>query len=113
LTGETVIVTPRVSAGTDERNHELWTDGEPVMVPNVLVEPGQAQDIADLVRPEGVEVRYTLRFPKAFAGDLRGATVQLPGEPLPMKVVGDPRRWPERDCPTRWNLTVGVAASDG
>ena len=113
MTGETITVIPRVFLGYDERNHEIWGSSEPVSVDNVLIEPGQGQDIADLIRPEGVEIRYTLRFPKAFDGNLRGASVLLPGERLPLKVVGEPRRWPERDCPTRWNLTVGVSASDG
>lgn len=85
-----------------------WESAE--KVGNVLVAPGAASDL-DETRPNGVEVAYTLYFPKSFEGSLRGCRVKVGGKEF--SVVGDPRRYPERLTPGDWNMQAEVARVDG
>lgn len=85
---------------------------EPVETPvaGVLVEPGACADLGE-ERPEGVEVRYTLRFPKTFTGDLEGADVIVRGETC--HVIGHPAPYDATWCPGSWNQTVEVSSTHG
>ncbi len=91
--------------GAPSRSYE-W---EPVA--NVLVAPGATSDL-DETRPDGVEVAYTLYFPKDFGGSLKGRLVRLRGED-PYAVVGDPKRYPAHLTPGDWNLQAEVGRVDG
>ena len=75
-----------------------------------VVCPGATSDLgAD--RPNGVQVAYTLHFPKTYRGDLRGCSVEVRGEVF--DVVGDPMRTAEAATPGPWNRAVEVARADG
>lgn len=75
-----------------------------------VVCPGATSDM-DATRPEGVTVSYTLHFPKTYAGNLRGCSVEVRGEVF--GVVGDPMRTAEAATPGPWNMAVEVARADG
>ena len=75
-----------------------------------VVCPGATSDM-DATRPEGVTVSYTLHFPKTYAGNLRGCSVEVRGEVF--GVVGDPQRTTEAATPGPWNMAVEVARADG
>ena len=75
-----------------------------------VVCPGATSDLgAD--RPNGIQVAYTLHFPKTYRGDLRGCSVEVRGEVF--DVVGDPMRTAEAATPGPWNMAVEVARADG
>ena len=103
---------PREEDGKDGFGMPIWTDGEPICVENVLVAPGPAANASEDVRPEGVAIRYTLMFPKAYGGPpLDNLKIDVRGELL--DVVGAPRPYDPDACPTSWNMEVEVAATDG
>ena len=110
LTGETVVVAKRTETGRDEFNNPTFSDEE-TAVDNVLVAPGEAADVIESVRPEGVEVNYTLYFPKTFTGDLECEKVKVRGEWL--DVIGHPDRYADEVCPTDWNMVVMAGAVHG
>lgn len=109
IQGETVYVLEPTTE-TDVLGDPVPGFSEPVEVGNVVVIPGATSDM-DATRPNGVEVAYTLCFPKTFAGDLRGRSVKVRGKVY--GVVGDPQRYAEENTPGPWNLTAEVARADG
>ena len=90
--------------------------GEPVEVGasreevRCVVCPGATSDM-DATRPEGVTVAYTLHFPKAYAGSLRGCSVEVRGEAY--RVVGDPQRTTGAATPGPFDMAVEVTRADG
>ena len=92
--------------GAPSRVYEWETVG------NVLVAPGATADL-DETRPDGVEVAYTLYFPKGFSGDLRGCLAKVRGEEGAYAFVGDPKRYPDALTPGDWNMQAEVARVDG
>lgn len=111
LQGETVIVERVESPGEDSFGDPLPGDWTPETVANVLVAPGARVDLgAD--RPEGVEVKWTLGFPKDYPASLRGARVIVRGQE-PCYVVGDPQHLTTENTPGPWSLTVEIAAVRG
>ncbi len=109
ISGETVTV----------RNASVTYDslGEPAeeavaetTVDNVVVAPGATSDL-DSTRPNGVEVAYTLCFPKGADVALKDATVSVRG--VDYKVVGDPQRYTQANTPGDWDLTCEVTRTDG
>lgn len=75
-----------------------------------VVCPGSTSDLG-AERPNGVQVVYTLHFPKAYAGSLRGCSVEVRGTRY--DVVGDPQRTAEAATPGPWNMAVEVSRADG
>ena len=75
-----------------------------------VVCPGATSDLG-VDRPNGVQVAYTLHFPKTYRGNLRGCSVEVRGEVF--DVVGDPMRTAEAATPGPWNMAVEVARADG
>lgn len=107
LSGERVTVVHRELAGTDGYRAPVYREREEA-VDGVLVAPGAQADLgAD--RPEGVQVRYTLYFPRTFEGSLEGAAVEVRGERL--EVIGHPDRY--EPCPTDWNMVCEVGGTHG
>lgn len=75
-----------------------------------VVCPGPTADL-DATRPNGVAVAYTLHFPKTYAADLRGCSVEVRGAAY--DVVGDPQRTAPAATPGAWNMPVEVTRADG
>lgn len=110
MRGETVVVAYPETVGVDDLGAEVREVRE-VEVGNVLVCPGATSDLSDSARPDGVRVAYTLHFPKAFTGSLRGCKVAVRGEWL--NVVGDPKPYALESCPTDWCMPVEVSSTHG
>ncbi len=84
--------------------------GEPVREDvRCVVCPGATSDM-DATRPEGVTVSYTLHFPKTYAGELRGCSVEVRGERY--DVVGDPQRTTDTATPGPFDMAE-VTRADG
>lgn len=113
LTGTTVTVLRPSVVGTDRLGNPVPGEPGAEQVGNVLVAPGPTADM-EASRPEGVTVAYTLHFPKAYAGSLRGCYVRLP-QPWSgtYRVVGDPRPYMDENTPGSWDRPVEVEAADG
>lgn len=75
-----------------------------------VVCPGPTADL-DATRPNGVAVAYALHFPKTYAADLRGCSVEVRGTAY--DVVGDPQRTAAAATPGAWNMPVEVTRADG
>lgn len=108
ISGEAVtVLTPT------ETRDELGepTTGAPIETPvSVLVVPGATSDL-DSTRPEGVEVTYTLHFPKTWTDSLEGCSVRVRGEVF--DVVGDPKAYTAENTPGEWNRPVEVTRAHG
>lgn len=112
LAGETVIVEREESPGLDPFGDPLPGEWVPETVDNVLVSPGPRADLSDANRPEGVEVKWNLSFPKGYPATLRGARVIVRGQE-PAYVVGDPQHLIDENTPGPWSLTVELTAVRG
>lgn len=110
MTGEVVQVKTFEKTGQDPFGAPILTERVEA-VGNVLVQPGASADVVESNRPSGVNVRYTLQFPKTFTGDLEGAKVNVRG--IWLDVVGRPDRFADNLCPTDWNMTVEAGTVDG
>ena len=109
ISGETVTVLRPVRT-RDELGEPGATVWEPQEVGDVVVCPGATSDL-DASRPDGVEVAFTLCFPKSFAGSLRGCRAKVRGEVF--GIVGDPKPYTAANTPGDWNLTAEAARCDG
>ena len=107
------VTVNRPSAETrDEYNNAVFAY-TPETVDNVLVAPG-ATDLLAASRPEGVQVAYTLHFPKTYTETLEGCTVTLPAPwSGTYRVLGDPKPYIGANTPTDWNRPVEVKAAHG
>ena len=111
ITGETVEVVSRQKVGTDALNSPVFewvSEGE---VEDVLVAPGSTSDVEGSIRPDGVEVVFSLHWPKADARSLKGKRVKVRGESF--AVIGDPRPFTDANTPGRWNRPVQVSEVNG
>lgn len=110
MRGEIVTVKKRIQEGFDELNDPIWKDKE-YLVENVLIAPGSSDDAVESTRPDGVEIKYTLYFPKPFDEKLEHCQICVRDEWL--DVIGSPRRFDLTNCPTDWWMVVGVGATNG
>ena len=111
LQGERVVVERVVSPGVDAFGDPLPGQWIPETVDDVLVAPGGRTDL-DATRPEGVEVKWTLHFPKGYPATLRGARVVVRGQE-PAFVVGDPQHYTAENTPGAWSMPVELTAVRG
>ena len=111
IVGETVVVERRQETGRDPGNSPIY-DWVPETVEDVLVAPGPRDDVTDSTRPDGVEVKFTLHFPKGYPETLRGARVSVRGRE-PMAVIGDPTHYTEANTPGRWSMPCEVGKVAG
>jgi len=82
-------------------------------VDDVLIAPGATESL-EASRPEGVQVAYTLHFPKTFSGTLEGCEVVLPAPWAgTYRVIGCPSPYMDENTPTRWHMPVEVEAAHG
>lgn len=110
IRGETVVVRTFTEGEADPFGHAENVATEQT-VEDVLVQPGHTGDLPGSIRPDGVEVRFRLHFPKTFNVELRGAHIKVRGRWY--GVVGDPSWYTVENCPTKWNYTVEVSAING
>lgn len=112
MRGEKVVVEVKTEIGRDRYNSPEFSYEE-LEVENVLVAPGDVdQATQPLNRPEGVDVQYTMYFPKTYDGPmLERQRIFVRGKWL--RVIGYPDRFDDINCPTEWNMTVKVSDYDG
>lgn len=77
---------------------------------DVVVAPGSTDSLGS-ERPDGVEVAYTLHFPKTWTASLRGCSVRVRGEAY--GVIGDPQPYTAANTPTLFWLPCEVGRADG
>lgn len=116
MKGERVEIFRREQVSTDsmgEPEYE-WLHEQ---ISNVLVCPVRVADVSNGERPDGIEIKYRLAFPKTFKGSLRHARIALIDRSMELDpdvalhVIGDPDIvFP---CPTPWNRLVDVGRRDG
>lgn len=94
----------------DALGEPIERDSVDTAIEGVVVCPGATSDL-DASRPDGVEVAYTLCFPKSFTAPLKGCRVNVRGTEY--RVIGDPQRYDPANTPGDWNLTVEVGRTDG
>lgn len=110
MRGEAVVVRMFEESGKDALNNPILAPND-IQVENVLVAPGSSGDINESTRPFGVEVKYTLYFPKTFDSKIENSQVLVRGEWL--HVVGSPRHYDANNCPTKWWMVAEVGATNG
>lgn len=118
MLGETVAVLTRDQTGVDGFNEPVyeWTSFE---VGNCLVKPVATESIDVAERPDGVEPKYVIAFPKTYDGPaLTHARVALVGRGMDasdheaaLRVSGSPDV--TSPCPTAWNMLATVGAVHG
>ena len=112
IKGVTVTVATPSSTSTDRLGNPVITYTNST-VDNVLVVPGQTSDL-DASRPAGVQVAYTLHFPKSFDGSLEGCEVTLPAPwEGTYRVIGAPGPYMDENTPTSWHMPVEVEYAHG
>ncbi len=114
MTGRTIKLLRPVYV-VDRFNNRVADGYTEEVVHNVLIQPGKSIDLGP-DRPDGEKVDLTLHFPKSYDGaPLSGCLVELPGSYASLgrlRVVGEPVKY-EYDCPTKWNMSVGLEVSHG
>lgn len=101
------VVTPGIEC--DDLGEPTFGEGT-AQEADVLVCPGASSDLG-ASRPNGIEVAYTLHFPKSWGKPLRGCSVIVRGETY--AVVGDPKPYTAANTPGEWNMPVEVTRTDG
>lgn len=111
ITGEPVVVERPVQVDVDAGGNAVieWVSET---VEDVLVSPGPREDVVDSNRPDGVQVQWTLHFPKGTPATLAGARVRVRGGD-PFSVVGDPQHYMPENTPGRWSMPCEVGRVDG
>lgn len=108
MRGEVVTIWHSEEVSVDAFNKPVY-EWQSESVDNVLVAVGTQADKIESNRLDGVEVKYTLYFPKTYTGSLLHAEVEVRSERL--KVIGFPDRW--NNCPTQWNMVCEVGVVNG
>lgn len=112
IKGVTVTVNAPSSTTTDRFGNPVITYTAST-VDNVLVAPGTTSDL-DASRPAGVQVAYSLHFPKSFTGSLEGCEITLPAPWTgTYRVIGAPGQYIEENTPTAWHMPVEVEFAHG
>lgn len=77
---ESVQVICYTTSGVDSLGNDVKVAGGPLTVGGVLVVPGAQAEPGGGNRPDGMDIAYTLYFPKSFTGSLDGCDVVVRGE---------------------------------
>lgn len=105
ISGETVTV--RLLRG--EKRDPLGAivlEYEDIVIEDVLVAPSDSYDDEFDVNGTGYKTRLDVFFPKSFKEDVHGAIVVIRGAEY--SVVGNPKRYTEKNVPGKWNLRAEV-----
>lgn len=112
IQGTTVTLVRKSISGYDRFGNAEYAEMEET-VNNVLVAPGATNDL-EASRPEGVDVAYSLHFPKTYTGDLEGCKVTLPAPwEGTYRVIGKPGQYMDINTPTQWHMPVEVEVAHG
>lgn len=103
------VTVVRDNVSYDDLGEPIYGDQEREQV-DVLVQPGTTTDL-DATRPNGVEVVFTLHFPKSYTKSLQACRIEARGDIY--EVVGDPQPYTPENTPGNWNLPVEVKRVDG
>lgn len=103
------VTVVRDNISYDDLGEPIYGDQEREQV-DVLVQPGTTTDL-DATRPNGVEVVFTLHFPKSYTKSLQACRIEVRGDTY--EVVGDPQPYTATNTPGAWNLPVEVKRVDG
>jgi hypothetical protein len=95
----------------DSLYNPIWAWTDEAVVDDVLCAPGATGNLTGNIRPDGVEVQYTLHFPKTFTGSLAGRRITFDG--YEYEVLGDPRPYQDENTPTRWDRPVEIKEVSG
>lgn len=114
MQGASVIVHAPTAATVDRFGNveSTWTS---YTVDDVLIAPGATADL-EASRPEGVQVAFTLHFPKTWTQPLEGCEVELPAPwdaGNPYQVIGSPAAYMGENTPTRWHMQAEVESAHG
>lgn len=113
ITGTTVTVLRPTAQRPDRFGNVTYGTPTSETVDNVLIAPGATSDL-EAGRPEGVQVAYTLHFPKTYSASLEGCSVVLPAPwSGTYRVIGDPSPYMDENTPTPWHMPVEVEAAHG
>ena len=113
IRGITVTVLRPNPTGRDRLNNVTYGEPTREVVENVLVAPSTTEDM-EAAREHGTDTALTLHFPKAYTGDLRGCSVELPAPYSDTyRVVGVPKPYLDANCPTPWHMPVTVEVAHG
>lgn len=119
LRGERVALYRRTEIGRDALDEPIY-EWIPELVENVLVNPIYSgavtgDSLANPNRPDGINIRYNLAFPKTYKGDFTHCKIVLVDRGMKyedaLKVSGSPDRL--SPSPTEWNVMVAVGRTDG
>ena len=111
IRGEQIEVWQYVESGVDSFNSPIKSWVIESIVENVLVDPGNAEDLNGALRRDGDENRITLYFPKKYTSSLRGRRVKVRG--LEYVVEGDPIAYQVENTPTDWNRKATAVKVEG
>lgn len=103
------VTVVRDNVSYDDLGDPIYRDPDREQV-DVLVQPGSTTDL-DATRPNGVEVVFTLHFPKSYTKSLQACRIEVRGDTY--EVVGDPQPYTPENTPGNWNLPVEVKRVDG
>ena len=111
IRGEQIEVWQYVESGVDSFNNPVKSWVLESVVENVLVDPGNAEDLSGALRRDGDENRITLYFPKKYTPSLRGRRVKVRG--LEYVVEGDPIAYTSANTPGMWNRPATATRVEG
>lgn len=111
IRGETIEVWQYVESGVDSFNNPVKSWAIESIVENVLVDPGNAEDLSGALRQDGDENHITLYFPKKYTSSLRGHRVKVRG--LEYAIEGDPIAYQVENTPTDWNRKTTATRVEG
>lgn len=122
MKGETITVLTRTKTGENAFGESTY-EWSAAKVDNCLVRPLSASDIDTSERPDGIELQYSIAFPKVYTGPAlaharvvlsdRTGEVEDAGEAAEtaLRVSGSPDF--TQPCPTAWNMLVTVGVFNG
>lgn len=113
IKGVTVTVKRPSGLTSDRFNNLIPSKATSETVDNVLISPGATNDL-EAARPDGVQVAYTLHFPKGYTGVLEDCIITLPSPwSCDCNVIGNPTPYIDANTPTPWDMPVEVEYAHG
>lgn len=100
--GQTIVITRRRTAGTDECNDPIIEDLRPETVRDAIVADARQANLTDPTRPQGTSTAKTVYLPRTWAWKtLKGARITIDGRDY--WVIGDPQPIHTNLTPTAWH----------